>query len=82
MKAQIEDWLPPTVTSLPRTEDSRLTGVRLPLTEDELRRIAERPFLMCEFGDANWFRNVLTMNARRFIGKIDALAAWENEGGK
>lgn len=85
-RAALEDWLPKasldTFSSVPRTEDRRLSGLRWPPSEADVRRFAARPFLKCESGDANWFRNLLTMNSRRLVERWDALQSWENEGGQ
>lgn len=89
MTASLNEWLPKTFTATERTADTRLTGFRFPPPEDEIRRIAKRPIeplgLGGYYGPGNGIRlikNSFTLRCREIVERIDALSAWEGEGGR
>lgn len=72
------DWLPPSAVAVkPRTLDSRLRGIRWPLSRLEAKRLAERPHvnLLQEFGRQHAMLTV------EWYQDHDAIDSWQNEGG-
>jgi hypothetical protein len=83
---------------VPRICDSRLTGFRIPLSEAETRRIASLPLrddgvdlaritngfqLRYSNGfDVARITNGFRLQCRATVQRLDAVASWENEGGR
>jgi len=87
MSTTIEQWLPSdTFFNVDRSIDrgtQRLSGIRLPLSEAETRRVVTK-YRIPEPPEYNWFRIQwgIWQPAIRWLDELDAKRAWENEGGR
>jgi len=56
--------------------------VRLPLSEEHTRKIAARELPNASYGTLETLNRWTIIRARRIVEYIDAVSAWENEGGR
>jgi len=87
MTTNMQEWLPnDTWSGVERTADRKLSGIRI--DETYYRRTASRELEKESpryYGNGNFMvrmRNTMTLHARRIVERIDAVSAWENEGGR
>lgn len=78
-----ENWVPPAPPGRRLTgPDRRLTGIRLPLSMCDHRRLAEREIVPERWFDSSWARNLVTRFSRNAVYAVDSIDTWENEGGR